>query len=250
MVDIKPLTILLGKNSSGKSSFLRLFPLFKQSVSTRTRGALAFFGDEVDFGDFNTTLSKKKGEKRKSYIEFDFNGSLGKDFSNPYIFPLDRPGRNEKSMTDIPYETNLKISYNRKKDISYISNFTVKIFDNTITFSVGEDSTIKSFVVNKKHCEKNLKRVYVYYSVRRPGFPSFLEADDDHSLTSQLSLFMVKDAKKIKEIPYGDLRFFRDCRLLNKRDMKLFLEDEKNLKYVSNSNIKTRIKEILAKKSD
>lgn len=37
-VKISPITILLGKNSSGKSSFLRLFPLFKQSVIGKTRG--------------------------------------------------------------------------------------------------------------------------------------------------------------------------------------------------------------------
>ena len=63
VVDLKPLTMLLGKNSSGKSSFLRLFPLLKQSVSARTRGVLSFFGDEVDFGDFDTTVSQK-GLKR------------------------------------------------------------------------------------------------------------------------------------------------------------------------------------------
>ncbi|TQQ21711.1 AAA family ATPase, partial [Vibrio cholerae] len=31
-IEIKPLTVLLGKNSSGKSSFLRTFPLLRQSV--------------------------------------------------------------------------------------------------------------------------------------------------------------------------------------------------------------------------
>lgn len=250
MVDIKPLTILLGKNSSGKSSFLRLFPLFKQSVSTRTRGALAFFGDEVDFGDFSTTLSKKKGGKRKSYIEFDFNGVLGGGFSNPYTYSLDRLGRNKKSVADIPYETNLKISYNRKKDISYISNFTLKVFDNMISFSVGENSLINSFMVNKKHYEKNLKKIFAFYSPRRPGFPTILDTDNEHSLKIQLLLFLTKDAKELKETSYSDIRFFSDCRLRNKKDMKLFLGDEKNLKYISNDNIKNRIKEILAKKSD
>ena len=31
-IDIKPITLLLGANSSGKSTFLRFFPLIKQSV--------------------------------------------------------------------------------------------------------------------------------------------------------------------------------------------------------------------------
>ena len=37
-VDLKPLTVLIGKNSSGKSSFLRSLPLLRQSVEANTTG--------------------------------------------------------------------------------------------------------------------------------------------------------------------------------------------------------------------
>ena len=67
-LEIKPITILLGKNSSGKSSFLRIFPLLKQSVTSRTRGALALFGNEVDFGDFATTIFLKPKQTKKALI--------------------------------------------------------------------------------------------------------------------------------------------------------------------------------------
>lgn len=62
MVILKPITLLVGANSSGKSSFLRMFPLFKQSVSAKTIGPLLWYGNEVDFGTFDTTL--KKGESQ------------------------------------------------------------------------------------------------------------------------------------------------------------------------------------------
>lgn len=36
-IELKPLTILVGKNGSGKSSFLRLFPLLQQSMEVAKR---------------------------------------------------------------------------------------------------------------------------------------------------------------------------------------------------------------------
>ena len=71
-VELRPLTLLLGANSSGKSTFLRSFPLFTQSVNKKLRGALSWFDDSlVDFGDYETAINnqaKKNGEKiRFSY---------------------------------------------------------------------------------------------------------------------------------------------------------------------------------------
>ena len=85
VIDLKPITVLLGQNSSGKSSFLRTFPLLKQSVTSRTKGALALFGDEVDFGDFATTISSGSlYDKDDAFIEFRFKGSCAFGLRNPY----------------------------------------------------------------------------------------------------------------------------------------------------------------------
>ncbi len=51
-INLKPINILLGANSSGKSTFLRSFPLFKQSISNSTKGPILWYGDFVDFGTF------------------------------------------------------------------------------------------------------------------------------------------------------------------------------------------------------
>lgn len=58
-IAIKPITLLLGANSTGKSTFLRSFPLFTQSVNKDLRGPISWFDDSlVDFGDYNTALNK------------------------------------------------------------------------------------------------------------------------------------------------------------------------------------------------
>lgn len=69
-IKLKPITVFVGKNSCGKSSFLRLFPLFRQSVEANTMGPMLWFGRYVDFGDFNNVLFRDAKEK---HIKFSFN---------------------------------------------------------------------------------------------------------------------------------------------------------------------------------
>lgn len=58
VVEIRPIMILLGANSSGKSTFLRSFPLFTQSVNKKLRGPISWFDSAyVDFGDFKTAMN-------------------------------------------------------------------------------------------------------------------------------------------------------------------------------------------------
>ena len=54
---LRPLTLLVGRNSSGKSSFLRFLPLLRQSVEAPTTGPIQWYGDYVDFGGFGETVS-------------------------------------------------------------------------------------------------------------------------------------------------------------------------------------------------
>jgi hypothetical protein len=57
LIHIKPITILVGKNSSGKSTFARILPLLKQSAERRKQAPLLWFGRLVDFGSFAEAAS-------------------------------------------------------------------------------------------------------------------------------------------------------------------------------------------------
>lgn len=59
-IQMLPINILVGQNSSGKSTFLRMLPLLKQSFNKRTDGPLLWAGDVddyVDFGSFHETVT-------------------------------------------------------------------------------------------------------------------------------------------------------------------------------------------------
>lgn len=67
-VDLKQITILVGRNSSGKSTFLRSLPLLRQSVTTRTSSPILWYGDWVDFGDFDGAVFQNNTESNVSFI--------------------------------------------------------------------------------------------------------------------------------------------------------------------------------------
>jgi len=66
-VELKPLTLLVGQNSSGKSSFLRFFPLLRQSIEARTEGPISWYGRLVDFGSFQEALGRKNEKQEMSF---------------------------------------------------------------------------------------------------------------------------------------------------------------------------------------
>ncbi|QLY40644.1 AAA family ATPase [Hujiaoplasma nucleasis] len=81
-IEIKNLTVLIGKNSSGKSTFLRVFPLLKQSITTRTSDPILWYGKLVDFGEYDDAKSKDSKEDIAFTFHFDAKEVLNK---RPYI---------------------------------------------------------------------------------------------------------------------------------------------------------------------
>ena len=61
LIKIAPLTILVGKNSCGKSTWLRSFPLLSQTLQTDTNEPILWYDrNKDDFGIFEESLSKFK----------------------------------------------------------------------------------------------------------------------------------------------------------------------------------------------
>jgi len=113
-IKIAPITILVGKNSAGKSTFARTFPLIRQSCEAKKRAPILWFGDRVDFGSFDESIKRKKvddSESNKSEIIFTFGMSLSED--NPYWI---RHFVSDERVEPVTHEANIEISIRRRQD--------------------------------------------------------------------------------------------------------------------------------------
>jgi predicted ATPase len=77
-LEFRPITIFLGQNSSGKSTFLRTLPLLKQSIRTRSNSPILWYGDYVDFGSIQQIKSSFTDSEKIS-IDFSLSAAALRD---------------------------------------------------------------------------------------------------------------------------------------------------------------------------
>ena len=141
-IEIKPMTVLLGKNSCGKSSLLRIFPMLKQSISRRTRGTIALFGELVDLGEFETV--KNDSDNNKDYICLKFIGNINQNL-NQRSYRMRR--LNKVNIEN--YELEIKIKKYVEEDYLYISDLLIKYDDNLVKLALDvKTNTLMTFDIN------------------------------------------------------------------------------------------------------
>lgn len=72
-VELKPITVLVGRNSAGKSTFARVLPLLRQSLEVRKREPVLWWGRFVDFGNFSDSVNRNA---ETSEIAFGFRVAI------------------------------------------------------------------------------------------------------------------------------------------------------------------------------
>lgn len=137
-IDIKPITILVGKNSVGKSTFLRSFPLLRQSCEKKTRSPILWYGNLVDFGEFQNSLNRDSARNiENSYIEFGFNLSVGKPFRY-----LVHEYNNE------PFSINVKLQIKENNKTSYASKLCINFLENDLVLNLNNNQEFDSINFN------------------------------------------------------------------------------------------------------
>lgn len=130
-VELKPLTVFVGKNSSGKSTCLRSLPLLRQSIEARTTGPILWYGSYVDFGAFSEALSH---ESKEQTIFFDFQ--LDIDLSNRQFlqryYPWDYRFQDIFGKKSIEAQVELGVTESKNKTVAHslkiqIENFTYEL---------------------------------------------------------------------------------------------------------------------------
>ncbi|MEZ0300251.1 MAG: AAA family ATPase [Candidatus Methylacidiphilales bacterium] len=140
---LKPLTLVVGANSSGKSTFIRSFPLLRQSVETITRGPVLWFGPYVDFGVFNDVVCRRSKVKEIEF-SFDINLPTSRDFSDS--FPL--YFRRLNVLSNINATVSVVISTPENDINTYTKRIELKIFNRTLTLHAKEDGEVTDVLID------------------------------------------------------------------------------------------------------
>lgn len=170
--DMKKITLLIGRNSSGKSTFLRSFPLLRQSIVTRTSAPILWFGDFVDFGDFDNAVSEHDSlkpitfsfgvdtlpiERVRSYREIAYR------LSN-YFIGRDTFGR---ILKNVKYSVDVVKFKNRTR----ISKIIITIEDClTYELDISESMRVEAFFINKLEVD-DYKEYFDFFITADSIFP-------------------------------------------------------------------------------
>ena len=161
MQPLSPITILVGENSSGKSTFLRAFPLLKQSISKRTSGPILWAGDVddyVDFGSFEETVTNDGSDD----ITFGFKFSIDprEILSRHYSYSISNVKKIvDLSNVDVHYD--MKITSERGRD--RVTEVTLGIGSFRVVFDIGKNTLttnggLKYCVPSVKHLDKDVEQ--------------------------------------------------------------------------------------------
>ena len=134
-IELRPLTLLVGKNSSGKSTLLRVLPLLRQSIEVDTAGPLLWFGRYVDFG---------------SFVEAVRSGAEPPEVVFELSFVVDRPRGRWRFARAALEEVHLTVSLTLSGDATTTtaSKLELSLFDHRVSLSFGKGSAIDEFRVN------------------------------------------------------------------------------------------------------
>lgn len=140
-VDLKPITVLIGKNSSGKSTFLRSLPLLRQSVEANTTGPILWYSSYVDFGAFSEA---RKYDIEDNIIYFDFKIQLKPNTPNYISSYYNNLRRKILSSKDINIIVEVGVTEINNKTI--LKKLTLQLYDHKYKFIFSNEKKCDLYI--------------------------------------------------------------------------------------------------------
>lgn len=144
-IRLAPITLLVGQNSSGKSTFARFLPMLKQGAEARTREPFLWLGRLVDFGSAQEAYSRFSQDQRL--------GITLEVFVSSYV--LDARRRTLASLTQTQGLTTelvtLSIDYcfRGQIDSAPTYEYVLKYRDQDIKININDAGRILSLLINE-----------------------------------------------------------------------------------------------------
>jgi hypothetical protein len=165
-IPLKPITLLVGPNSSGKSTLARLLPLLKQSIETKTKGPILWYGPYVDFGSYVDSRPRQAPESGAT-ISLDFN--LGKISGHLQFI------RTVPIYDDLSAQLSFTLSLDDETHSSYTKELSLTIEDHIVKYTFDPNGICTSCHLGgvplslSTHISLEQESSLFAISVRQPG---------------------------------------------------------------------------------
>ncbi|QRG80919.1 AAA family ATPase [Citrobacter sp. R56] len=224
--ELKPLTVYLGRNSSGKSSLIRLFPLLRQSVEETTTGPILWYGRYVDYGNFNEAIHKSSESEEIIKLQFDL--TLDTTPHNVW-YKLNDPNRFPQ------LDFRLKIHLSEQNQKTYAKSISFEIDGSTIEVVPdfeNESTTIHArglvsgcFLKTEATSKKDYKFLPILSWITDTGKKSSIKEipEVNKSLRAEYTAYMSRNLFREKENAHNKII----CRFAAKQLKKFFHHNTK-----------------------
>ncbi len=129
-LNIKPLTVFVGRNSCGKSSLLRFPVVLAQTRNTNTDSPLTFYGNMLDYGNYEDVIHSGCNDGMEFEIHYDIDINDTQDYR--YIMVGEEVNNRENTNSDIR-DVSLKIVIDKENKRTFVKSVQLFIDDNCLT---------------------------------------------------------------------------------------------------------------------
>jgi len=142
-IRLRAVNVLVGVNSSGKSTFLRTFPLLRQSVETITTGPILWYGRYVDFGTLDQAVRKKSYPQE---ITFEFGLTLKENLHDRHYYYY---GMRELPILEtLPLSLSLCLGRSAKEGKTTARRIAIRLPSDEVAVEANDESSITSIRAN------------------------------------------------------------------------------------------------------
>jgi len=151
-IKLAKINVLVGKNSAGKSTLLRVLPLLRQSVEKPTKGPILWYGRFVDFGNFQNAVNS---ENKSEGVVLDFSMSLrGADVGSKHT------GRDELLIGSVEtshfykdlrnVKASLTVGFGPADEVGKARSVTLDLGSDIVKFNYDQSGSVVEIEVNDR----------------------------------------------------------------------------------------------------
>lgn len=183
-LEIAPITVLLGANSSGKSSVTRLPPLLSQSLSERNSAPILWVSDTIDFGSFKENVH---GHNEDEQISFSLGGRLD-EVENA----LSHLGITSWQSADFKYSMDISGAAGQTR----IKKIRIDLYNEVVEFGIN-NGWIENISFRGKIYKELSKGLMIYLSQGMFPAPYFFARDSDGKIKAADRDILKRDLVKV-----------------------------------------------------